>query len=73
MRACSNNNMHNRTIKDYSEDEDEDEDEEEKGFNNITYVIVVVYFTTIESLIMYRNTRPCYVSKMAYSCCIREF
>ena len=28
------------------------------------YVIVTVYFTTFESLIVYRNTRrPCYVSK----------
>ena len=33
------------------------------------YVIAAVYFTTFESVIVSRNThRPCYVSKMAYSC-----
>ena len=34
------------------------------GFCNFTYVIVVVYFITFESLIMYRDTRKIYyVSK----------
>ena len=37
---------------------------EKSGFCNFAYVIVVVYFTTIESLIVYKNTRrPCYLSK----------
>ena len=33
---------------------------EKSGFCNFTYVTVAVYFTTFESLIVYRNTRrPC--------------
>ena len=32
------------------------------GFGNFTYVIVTVYFTAFESVIVSRNTRrPCYV------------
>ena len=39
------------------------------GFGNFMYVIVTVYFTAFESVIVSRNTcRPCYVSKRAYSC-----
>ena len=40
-----------------------------RGFSNFTYVIVAVYVTTFESLIMYRNTRrPCYaVYSFTYS------
>ena len=35
-----------------------------RGFSKITHVIAAMYFTTFESLIVYRNTRrPCYVSK----------
>ena len=42
---------------------------EEEGFGNFTYVIVAVYFTAFECVIVSRNTRrPCYVSKRAYSC-----
>ena len=38
------------------------------------HVIAAMYFTTFESLIVYRNARrPCYVSKRAYSCLVREF
>ena len=34
------------------------------GFSKITHIIVAMYFTTFEGLIVYRNTRrPCYVSK----------
>ena len=45
-----------------------------RGFSNFTYVIVTVYFTTFESVIVSRNhRRPCYVSKKAYSCRVREF
>ena len=45
-----------------------------RGFGNFTYVIVTVYFTAFESVIVSRNTRrPCYVSKRAYSCRVREF
>ena len=37
---------------------------EKFGFSKITHIIVVMYFTTFEGLIVYRNTRrPCYVSK----------
>ena len=44
------------------------------GFSKITHIIVAMYFTTFEGLIVYRNTcRPCYVSKRAYSCCVGEF
>ena len=33
---------------------------ERLGFSNFTYVIVAMYFTTLESVIVYRNTcRPC--------------
>ena len=47
---------------------------EKLGFINFTYVNVTVYFTAFESVIISRNThRPCYVSKRAYSCRIREF
>ena len=57
--------------------EEEEEEEEEDGeigvLGNFTYTIVAVYFTTFESLIVYRNTRsPCYVSKRAHSCCVRQ-
>ena len=38
------------------------------------YVIVAVLFITFKSVIVSRNTlRPCYVSKRAYSCRVREF
>ena len=39
------------------------EEEEDGETSNFTYVIVAVYFTTLESVIVYRrNTRrPCYV------------
>ena len=50
-------------------------EEQEEGFWQFTYVIAVVYFTTFDSFIVYRNThRPCYmyVSKMAYNCSIWE-
>ena len=30
---------------------------EKSGFSNITHIIVVMYFTTFEGLIKYRNTR----------------
>ena len=44
------------------------------GFSKITHIIVVMYFTTFEGLIINRNThRPCYVSKRAYGCRIVEF
>ena len=47
---------------------------EKSGFSKITHIIVTMYFTTFEGLIVYRNTRrPCYVSKRAYSCRVREF
>ena len=40
----------------------------------ITNIIVAMYFTSFEGLILYRNTRrPCYVSERAYSCRVREF
>ena len=39
---------------------------EKSGFSDFMYVIVAVYFTTFESVTMYRNTRrPCYVTKRA--------
>ena len=44
--------------------------EEEDVEENFTHVIVMVYFTAFESVIVSRNTRrPCIVSKRAY----REF
>ena len=44
------------------------------GFSKIIHIIVAMYFTTFEGLIVYRNTRrPCYVSKRAYSCRVGEF
>ena len=44
------------------------------GFSSFTYVIVAVYFTNFESVIVSGNTlRPCYISKRAYSCRVREF
>ena len=47
---------------------------EKLGFGNFIYVIVTVYFTAFESVIVSRNTRrSCYVSKRAYSCRVREF
>ena len=47
---------------------------EKLGVDNFTYVILTVYFTAFESVIVSRNTRRlCYVSKRAYSCCVREF
>ena len=47
---------------------------EKSGFSKITHIIVAMYFTTFEGLIVYRNTRrPCYVSKRAYSCRVGEF
>ena len=40
----------------------------------VLYVIVAVYFSTFESVIVSRNTRrPCYVSERAYNCRIWEF
>ena len=39
---------------------------EKSGFSNITHIIVAMYFTTFEGLIVHRNT--CYVSKRSYSC-----
>ena len=40
-----------------------------KNRGSSTYVIVAVYFSTFESLIVSRNTRrPCYISERAYSC-----
>ena len=42
---------------------EEGEEDREIG-GNFTYVIVAVYFTSSESLIVYRNTHgPCNVSK----------
>ena len=56
------------------EEEEEEEELEKLGFGNFTDVIVTVYFTVFESVIMSRNTRrPCYVSKRAYSYRVREF
>ena len=50
------------------------EEEEEEEFSKITHIIVAMYFTTFEGLIVYRNTRrSCYVSKRAYSCRVGEF
>ena len=52
----------------------EEEDAGQIGFCKLTYVIVTVYFTVFESVIVSGNTcRPCYVSKRAYSCRVREF
>ena len=43
-------------------------------FSNFLHVIVAVYFSTFESVIVSRNTcRPCHVSKMAYSWRVWEF
>ena len=54
--------------------EEEEECWRNRGFSNFTYVIVAVYFITFESVTVYRNTRrPCYVSKRAYRCHVREF
>ena len=55
------------------------EEEEEEKDGEIKFLQCHVrhcsgYFSTFESLIMYRNTRrPCYLSKTAHSCCVREF
>ena len=38
------------------------------------YVVVVVYFTTFESVILYRNTcRPCYVSKAVIGAVFKSY
>ena len=51
-----------------------EDDEEIKVLAKITHVIAAMYFTTFESLIVYRNTHmPCYVSKRVYSYLVREF
>ena len=53
---------------------EEEEDVGQIGVGNFTYVIVTVYFNAFESFIVSRNTRrPCYVSKRAYNCRVREF
>ena len=45
----------------------EDVEQNYWSFDNFTYVIVAVYFTAFESVIVSRNTRrPCYASKRAY-------
>ena len=55
-------------------EEEEEEDGEVKFLQFHVCAIVAVYFTTFESLIVYRNTqRPCYMSKRAYSCSVQEF
>ena len=44
------------------------------GFSKITHIIVAMYFTTFEGLIVYRNTRrQRNVSKKAYSYHVGEF
>ena len=45
--------------------------EKKREQSRSTHIIVAMYFTTFEGLIVYRNTRwPCYVSKKAYSFCV---
>ena len=45
-----------------------------KAKGHATIITCVTPFTAFESVIVSRNTRrPCYVSKRAYSCRVREF
>ena len=44
------------------------------SFSSFMYVVVVVYFTTFESVILYRNThRPCYVSKAVIGAVFKSY
>ena len=56
----------------FEKEEEEEEEEEEDGEISVlailhNYVIVAMYLTTFESVIVYRNThRPWYASKRTY-------